>query len=236
MLRFVSRSLIGLAVAACAAGADAPKKTAKEALQPFNDFIGSWRGTGVPEGTRQQKQAGFWSEGVTWEWQFKGRDAWLKVVFDKGKHFADGELRYLPDKDEYRLKLRTAAKDELEFSGPFRDKRLTLERADDKRAERQRLVLTPLHANRFLYAYEVKPDDRPAFTRVYQVGATKEGVPFAAGDGKPECVVSGGLGTIKVTYMGQTYYVCCGGCRDAFNEEPAKYVEEFEEKRKKSGK
>ena len=51
---------------------------------------------------------------------------------------------------------------------------------------------------------------------MYQVGATKEGVPFAGGDGKPECVVSGGLGTMPVMYKGKTYYVCCSGCRDAF--------------------
>ena len=34
-------------------------------------------------------------------------------------------------------------------------------------------------------------------------------------------------------YMGKTYYVCCGGCKDAFNDDPAKYVKEFEERKKK---
>jgi hypothetical protein len=72
------------------------------------------------------------------------------------------------------------------------------------------------------------------FARRYQVGATKEGVPFAGGDGKPECIVSGGLGTTAVMFQGKTYYVCCSGCRTEFNENPEKYVREYESK-KKSG-
>ena len=53
------------------------------------------------------------------------------------------------------------------------------------------------------------------------------------GDGKPECIVSGGAGTMAVSYMGKTYYVCCSGCRSEFNESPAKYVKEYEEKKAK---
>jgi len=61
----------------------------------------------------------------------------------------------------------------------------------------------------------------------------KEGVPFVAGDGKPECIVSGGAGTIAVTFQGQTYYVCCSGCRAEFNETPEKYIKEFQAKKNK---
>jgi hypothetical protein len=88
-------------------------------------------------------------------------------------------------------------------------------------------VFTLLHANRFLYRYEVQPTDRPAFTRLYQVGVTKEGEPFAGkGDALPECIVSGGLGKIQVSYKGQTYFVCCSGCRSAFNDAPEKFIKE----------
>jgi hypothetical protein len=220
-----------------ALAADPSPRRPKEALQAFNDLIGTWRGTGQPEGTRAEKQRGFWTETLTWEWQFKGDDAWLTVAFDKGKHFAQGELRYLPGKDQYQLTVRTPAKETLTFIGPFREKRLTLERADGQKRETQRLILTLLHDNRFLYRYEVKAADRPQFTRLYQVGATKEGVPFAQGETGPECIVSGGLGTIKVTHKGETYYVCCSGCRRAFQDEPEKYIKEYEDKKaKKAGK
>ena len=56
---------------------------------------------------------------------------------------------------------------------------------------------------------------------------------FAVGETGPECIVSGGKGTMAVTYQGKTYYVCCSGCRSEFNENPAKYVAEYETKKKK---
>jgi YHS domain-containing protein len=222
--------LVLLAVAAAASAQPAAPRTPREALRAFNELVGE-RATGTPEGSREQRQRGFWREGMAWQWQFKGADAWLRVAFAKGKHFTAGELRYLPKDDLYQLTLTTPAKDKLVFTGPLREHVLTLEREDAAAKQTQRLVFTFLHANRFLYRYEVKPADRPAFARRYLVAATKEGVPFASGDGSPECIVSGGRGTMAVTFKGQTYYVCCTGCRDAFNDEPEKYIKEAQAKR-----
>jgi len=213
---------------------DAPaRRSPREALQAFHDLIGSWRGTGLPEGSRAEKQRGAWNETIRWEWQFKKEDAWLKVVFDKGKHWADGELRYLPDRDLFQLTLRTPDKETRRFEGPLKERTLTLERADADTGEMQRLVFRLLHDNRYLYQYEVKAAGKASFKRLYEVGATKEGVPFAtAGTGGPECIVSGGLATIKVSYKGQTYYVCCSGCKDAFLEDPEKFIKEHNDKQK----
>jgi hypothetical protein len=218
--------------------ADQPaKRTSKEALRSFNELIGSWRAAGTPEGTREEQQRGFWTETLNWRWQFKGDDAWLKVAFEKGKYFTKGELRYLPDKDLYRLILTTTAKETLTFEGRQKDRILTLDREDKKKMETQRLVLSLFHGTRLLYRYEVKPQGQAFFNRVYKVGATKEGVAFAGpGDANPECVVSGGLGTRKVTYKGQTYYVCCSGCQEAFKDNPEKYIKEYEERKVKEAK
>ena len=224
-----------LAALAPAAVADdgAPKCTPKEALHAFNDLIGSWRASGEPFGTREEKQKGFWQETIAWQWQFKGDDAWLSATFDKGKYFTSAELRDLPDDDRYQLTLHTAAKDDLTFKGALDDHRLTVERTDDKTGETQRLVVSLLHANRYLYRYDVKPADHTTFTQVYQVGATKEGGSFASVDDGPECVVSGGHGTISTVYKGKTYYFCCTGCRDAFGDNPEKYIKEFAERKAK---
>ena len=156
----------------------------------------------------------------------------MRAKIDKGKYFTGAELRYLPEKDLYQFTAQTPDKEKLVFEGKLDKKRLTLDRKDEKKKETQRLVLSVIHFNRYLLRYEVKPADRAAFALVYQVGATKEGVDFASGDDAPECVVSGGLGTMAVSYKGKTYYVCCSGCRDAFKEEPEKYVKEFEARKK----
>jgi hypothetical protein len=223
-------------VALSHAGETTEKKTPKKALQALNDLIGNWRGTGEPNGTREEKQRNFWQETIAWEWRFKGKDVYLRASFEKGKHFTTAELRYLPDKDRYQLTATTPAKEKLNFEGTLDKKYLSLERTDEKKNEKQRLVIALLHFNRHVYRYEVKAADRTAFREIYRVGATKEGVEFAGGDDKPECVVSGGLGTMPVTYKGKTYYVCCSGCRDAFNDEPDKYIKEFEARKKAKSK
>src|SRR5262245_13513360 len=127
MIRHVlSLTVLFLLVAAHAQ--DQGKSDPREALQPFNDLIGPWRGTGEPEGSAQEKQKGFWRETVNWSWKFKGDDAWLTVAFGKGKYFRNGELRYLPDKERYQLKLTTADNKEQTFEGTLKGRTLTLER------------------------------------------------------------------------------------------------------------
>jgi len=217
--------------------ASAPLST-RDALAPLNVLIGSWRGTGAPEGTKEERAAGAWSETIEWVWQFKGADAWLAVTFEKGKHFTKGELRYSPAKDSesprYSLSLTAADKTTATYVGVLTDKILALNRMDGPPAEDERLVVSLLHHNRYLYRLESRPaGSTVAYTRKFQVGATKEGVPFADVPKGPECVVSGGLGTIRVRYGGKEYWVCCSGCRDEFKENAEKYVKEYEAKAKK---
>jgi hypothetical protein len=220
----------------CAVAADDPpaKRTPRQALHAFGDLIGSWRGTGTPNLPIGAKPE-FWTETIAWEWQFKGDNAWLKAKFDKSKNFTSGELHYLPEKDVYAFTVHTPQKETLTFTGRFeKERKLVLQR--EQNGEMHRIAFTLLHPERYLYSYAVRPQGKVLFAPKYQVGATKEGVAFAGGDGKPECVVSGGLGTIPVMYRGKTYYVCCSGCRTEFNENPAKYVAEYEAKKAKKAK
>jgi hypothetical protein len=232
-LRFVGLLLLSAVSTAALAEGEQARRTPKKALQAFNDLIGSWRATNVPTGNRAEDQKNFHQEKVSWEWRFKGNDVCLSATFEKSKQFTTAELRYLPEKNAYELKATTPAKETLTFEGPLENRRLTLERHDEAKKEDQRLVLSLLHFNRHLYRYETKPADRPAFAVVWNMGGTKEGVAFATTDDGPECVVSGGLGTIPVSYQGKTYYVCCTGCRDAFKDEPEKYIKEYEARQKK---
>ena len=221
-------------IASITFAAEPAKVGPREALQPFNLLVGSWKGTGMPEGTREEKDKGWWTERISWSWQFKGDDAWLVANFETGKYYAKAELHALPQPGKFRLTLETINKETQTFEGELQEKKLTLERTDDKSKETQRLTFQLLHSNRHLYFYHVRPEGKASFVKRYQVGATKEGEAFAAtGSSEKECPVSGGQGTIPVTYQGKTYYVCCTGCRDEFKANPEKYVKEFEEKRKK---
>lgn len=224
------RLLISIAIFAIPVAMVWPQtRTSREGLQALGEIVGSWRGTGVPVGTREEQNKNFWVEAITCEWKFKGTDAWLVLGFDKSKHYKSGELRFIPDKNIYHLALKTLDDKTLDLRGELKGKNLTLQ--TDGGGER--FVLTLLHENRFLYSKEIRPEGKTAYKKVFNVGATKEGVAFASGSGLPECIVTGGLGTSPVTFQGKTYYVCCSGCRDEFQADPARYVKEFEAKKAK---
>ena len=227
------RILLVLLMAAFVIRAEEPEKAdPRKALQPFNSLVAPWKGTGVPDGTREDKEKGFWTEMVTWQWQFDKDDAWLQAKFDQGKYFLRGELRAL-GKDRYKFTIETKANETVIFEGELKDNKLTLDRIDAKTKESQRLTFRLLHSNRITYSYETKADGKAAFVRKYQVGLTNQNVPFANnGATGPECIVSGGLGTMQVSYKGKTYYVCCSGCRDEFKANPDKYIAEFDAKQK----
>jgi hypothetical protein len=78
---------------------------------------------------------------------------------------------------------------------------------------------------------------RDSYARLAEVGSTRKGRSFAkAVASGPECVVTGGLGTIAVEYLGRTYYVCCTGCRDLFREDPERVLAEYRERKAAEGK
>src|SRR5262249_17268307 len=134
----------------------------------------------------------------------------------------------------YQLTATDARDQKLTFEGELKKGYLTLDRTDAGTKEVQRLTMnSAADGLRFIYRWSRKPAGGTLFVKGYQVACTKKGESLAARAKKVECVVTGGLGTMPVSYKGVTYYVCCTGCRDAFNEDPEKYIKEFEAKKKK---
>ena len=163
------------------------KMTAREALQPFNELVGPWRANGEPEGVSPaERQKGFWKESVSWSWKFKGDDCWITVAFGKGKHFKNGEIRYLADKDKYQLTLTGIDNKPQVFEGQFNESKrsIAFERTDETKKEDQRLTIDFVEDIRFVYRYEYKPEGRKQFVKAFKVGATKEGESFAGAGGR----------------------------------------------------
>jgi len=212
--------------------AEAPA-SAKEALQALNEYIGQWKGTGDVERAKAGSKT-FWTESVSWEWRFKKDDAWLALTIQKGKLFKGGELRYLTDKQKYQLTLTDLKDKKLVFDGALKNGLLILERTDDDKKETQQISMNVAGDGvRFNYWYKTKPTSKKVYDKGYLVACNKEGDSLGGKSEGKECPVSGGLGRIAVTFKGETFYVCCTGCRDAFNENPEKYVKEFKAKQKK---
>jgi YHS domain-containing protein len=213
----------------------ADKADTKEALRELQEFIGGWKGNGGPDKPKPGPRDPIWTETLSWGWRFKGDDAWLTLDIKNGKFLKSGEMRYLPAKKLYQMSAVDADGKKLVFEGGLKNEYLTLERVDPATKETQRITMnTAAEGVRFIYRFSHKSEGGTLWIKDYMVQATREGESLGKKEVKTECVVSGGAGTMPISYKGETYYVCCSGCRDAFNENPEKYIAEF--KAKKAGK
>ncbi|MFO0845208.1 MAG: YHS domain-containing protein [Gemmataceae bacterium] len=221
--------VVALGLLSARAGADPSRKSAREALQGFHDLIGSWKGSGTPQqGTREQRDRGFWQEAITWQWQFKDKDAWLRKPTSR-RGSITGSSAHSPR--EGCLRVEGDHRGEGDTDVHRQARRQEADRRADRRDGEAGAAAGVLAAA--LQPAPVLPRGEAGGGVVHAGlpgGATKQ--EFASVDKGPECIVPGGLGTIPVAYKGKTYYVCCTGCRDAFREEPEKYIKEFEEAKK----
>jgi YHS domain-containing protein len=233
---FVSISALVIVAAVAAFAADEkPSAEAiaaqKKGLGEFNSLIGKWRGTGQP---RRGSNQGAWREDAEWVWDFS--DAGVAVRYDvtDGQLMKTGRVTYDPESKKYQLVLTAADESKRTYSGTMEEGKLTLVSEADASKEVHRLTVTRLNEKRTLALFEKRGESQTSFNRVAEVGYTREGTKLAkAGTSGPECIVTGGEGTIPVSYKGKTYYVCCTGCKQAFDEDPEKILKEAEERRKK---
>ncbi|VTR97407.1 hypothetical protein [Tuwongella immobilis] len=232
-LFLVAALLFGFVSLTNAAAPTKAQQQAKEALQQLGEFVGEWSGSGQLEGSAVKNSV--WKESMAWGWRFnKQGDFWLGVDITDNKYFTKGDLKYLPAKKQYELTMTTPDKKQQVFVGELKKGVLEVVATDATTKDKLRLTMsTNNEGARLVYALATQPKGRGIFRKTLSVAHNKEGESIAAGGKKNECVVTGGLGTMAVSFQGKTYYVCCSGCRDAFNEEPAKFVKEFEEKQKK---
>ncbi len=69
-------------------------------------------------------------------------------------------------------------------------------------------------------------------SRLAELNLKRQGVPFAeaVASGR-ECVVTGGPGTIEVSYQGKKYHVCWFACRDYFRDHAEAVLAEFRKRK-----
>jgi hypothetical protein len=234
MKRFVvCLALAGLGLATSADAQNTKKiEELKKGLQQLNDFVGNWNGDGKSAPTKPKKET--WQETFEWGWRFKGDDVWMTWKIKDGKVFKNAELRWLPDKKLFELTAVNASDQKLVYQGTIEKEYFTLDGLDPKTKDTHRLKINVAGDGvRLNMAVSRRSEGKTIFSPEYQVGYTMEGASLGVREKKQECIVSGGLGTGTVSYKGQTYYICCSGCRDAFNENPEFYIKIWEAKKKK---
>ncbi|HEY3968932.1 MAG TPA: YHS domain-containing protein, partial [Planctomycetaceae bacterium] len=120
---------------------------------------------------------------------------------------------------------------ERKYRGTRSGTKLTLQSDPDAAGDVHQIVVTQLNEKRTLVLFQARAKGQQQFTRVAEVGYTREGTKLAEERvGGPECIVTGGKGTMSTVYKGKTYWFCCTGCRDAFADDPDGIIAQAEEK------
>jgi YHS domain-containing protein len=206
------------------------------AFAPLEYLVGRWKGQGMPK-ERGANQFRGWTETHSWAWIFSGgKPSGLAVTIEGGKILASGKLSYDAARKRYRLEGSEPKplKGAIAFEGTLESgKVLVLDQTrgsgESARGSVQiRLSVRP-NANFIRYTMTQDRRDPGAFqySRLIEVGLTKEGESFAGGSAateRPRCIVTGGAATMTLTYQGRTFPICCTGCRDEFNDNPEKYL------------
>jgi YHS domain-containing protein len=201
---------------------------ARAALEEFNALIGGWRGVGQPK-RNSSKDA--WTETGEWVWEISKSDASLHFTVKEGKLLHAGVLTYDIAKKRYTFAATLPDKSKRTYSGTLAGKKLALETEPDDSGKVHQIVLTLLNEKRTLILFQERRHSERLFTRIAEVGYTREGTKLAEEGGQgPECIVTGGKGTISMTYKGKTYWFCCTGCQGAFQDDPEGILAEAAER------
>lgn len=208
----------------------------KEALAKVQKLIGGWKGVGQPQRGSTKDS---WTEQADWAWKFGPERTTLFSRTEQSKFFEKVELIAGEKSDNYQLLATPKAGGEaVSYTGSLdKDERLVLEQTAAPEGMPQRISLRFVaEGKRLLVLYEGKTKFSDQLVRLAEVGYTRVGSGFGQGAQGPECVVTGGAGTMTVEYLGQKYYVCCTGCRDYFNADPAKALAEYKERKEEERK
>jgi len=211
-----------------------PQANPAKDLNAFRDLVGEWRGVGQ---IRRGSTRGAWQENLEWLYSFDG-DVPALVAQSADARWIK-QARVTASDVPGRFRLEVAAPEgagKRVFSGESSaDGALVFEADESAQGVPDRISLRVVAGgDRLIVLYEtLGAGDR--FARLGEVGFTRRGAGFGKSS-YPECIVTGGRGTILVDYNGKSYYVCCSGCRDLFLESPEEVLEEYQRKRAMSHK
>jgi len=231
----------GTAGGAVAAGARGDFSEAELAqLQPFQVLLGNWRWV------TQKKFGNFpkTGEDARWIWDFQKKSGHPALVARSDDHpyFRELALLSLGD-DQYEARAQLVDGASRVLKGTWLDGHEPRETADGKILQRTfKLALdqvTPEEGDQWQMTLNLLDNDQylVEIKRRASASATPQGfdtirqqrigTSFAVAQSDnpgPKCIVSGGLGTMTVSFDGKNYPVCCSGCASAFNDDPQRWL------------
>jgi hypothetical protein len=191
---------------------------------------------------------GAWSEKAQAAWKFDDSQSALHLQFEPGQHYKSVGFSLADDGSTPELSLMLSGGQTILLK---RRDESAADKTPDKPAKdvvwlfesssetlpQTRYSVRVFSDIRVAMLFEEKPTTQASYRRLSEIGLTRAGARLASGNtGERQCIVTGGLGTIKVSHNGKTYFVCCEGCQQAFDADPAGTIAAYQERLREASK
>jgi len=233
-----------LTLSAILSQAETNREKVVSGLSPLSFLVGDWRGVAQP---KRGSNSGAWSEKARTAWRFDEQIPCLVMKLEPGEKskliiFAASSETGLPiielqqpEKPSIFLEMTELETSPASNSTAPTDKSAkdhwVFQSVEEPGKSRLRFTVRKISDIRMTMLFEDSPSSEAAFRRQYEIGLTRAGERLAKGNtGERQCIVTGGLGTISVTHAGKTYFVCCEGCKQAFEADPEGTLTAYQER------
>jgi len=180
---------------------------------------------------KRGSRKGAWQEVTVCRWDFSGEKPAVLLEAKKGAQFQQLRLAVSSSEQQLQLTQQINEQETRIYEGRLPESwpgKLQLESTAEDDGSSYRCTIKQLSAIRLVVLFERRATLSGSYRRVAGIGYTRSGHKLADGGGNQrECVVTGGLGTITVQHKGKTWYVCCDGCRQAFEDSPDEIIAEY---------
>lgn len=208
-------------------------------LQPLQILLGQWRGT-----TRRDYEDFKAVDNHEWVWDLRSNpnQPALTIKSDKSPYIKTARVTWDTQQNRFTMTVADPTGATKEFAGDFTEPVHEIVGSDDKlhkvfrlefnqkesgdNSELWQFAFAQQENNRYLLEV-AKRRGKAEFSRFDTVSTQREGTSFAISDtgyAERTCIISEGLGTTEVTYKGRSYWVCCSGCKAAFEEDPETWI------------
>ncbi|MBS0263373.1 MAG: hypothetical protein JSS02_15635 [Planctomycetes bacterium] len=219
------------------------------ALQPFQLLLGQWRWITNKKFEGKNKSG----EDLAWVWDFKHDPQQPALTSQSETHPYIRQLwfSFQPEENTFQVQVRPVEGPDREMQGTWTEDGEPREEADGKRVQHSyklqltqvtpaegdqwQIVFSQLDNDQYLLTLSRKAASSKQFSQLDVVRQQRLGTSFAVADSDnpgPKCIISGGLGSMSVTYKGKSYPVCCSGCAAAFNDDPERWLAKLAERDK----
>jgi hypothetical protein len=211
----------------------ATRAVAVAGLKPLSVLVGEWRGVGQP---KRGSRNGAWIEKAKCAWKFTDETSVMVLESDSDKQFQKVIFGWDPTTESSTAVIHDGKSDATDLirdakaSTGVVDVFVDSQNADDVR---NKMTLRRISDIRVTLLFEKRNSAAGSWRRISEIGYTRAGEQLASSRSSGrQCVVTGGLGTMTVMHDGKSYYVCCEGCRQAFESDPEGTIADYRQRLK----